>query len=213
MPECFVPQVLGAEQVVAAGPGHLEPLGGVAARQHVGLHAKLRDVERVDHVFGGHRQADVAPHRNVEFVDLARPRRVLELPHPLLADDVDVHRLARGARHVEVDLRAPAEHDQRQHRRDDGPRQFERHRRVDLRAHLARAAAPVADGEEQHQAGDDQDEEGADDDQEQEQQIHLAGGRRRAFREQLQTGHDGDPLSGKPTVRPPSGEPCGRAAR
>ena len=50
------------------------------------------------------------PDRHVQLVDLALAGHVLDLPHPVLADHVDLHRvLGRHARHGEEELRAPDE--------------------------------------------------------------------------------------------------------
>ena len=49
------------------------------------------------------------------------PSHVLQLPHPLLADDVDFHRARGRTGHVEEDLRAPDEHHHRDAERDERP--------------------------------------------------------------------------------------------
>ena len=86
--------VFGAEQMIGAGLGGVEPRDGVAAGQHVLLHAEGGDEEAVNHVLRGHDQLDVAADGNVQFVDLALAFGVLDLPHPLLGDDVDFGRVA-----------------------------------------------------------------------------------------------------------------------
>ena len=94
--------VLGAEDRVAAGLGGLEPGLGVAARKRVLLEPQRRDEEGVDDVARG----DEQPHRPARRARAARRRaraaRVGELPHPLLAPHVDVHRVLgrRLQRHV-----------------------------------------------------------------------------------------------------------------
>ena len=78
--------ILRAEQVIAPRHRGMKPSRGVAPRQHIGFDAEGGNEEAVNHVLRGHDHAHVAAHRNVQFVDLALPLRVLELPHPLLAD-------------------------------------------------------------------------------------------------------------------------------
>ena len=57
-----------------------------------------------------------AADRHVQLVDLALAVEVLELPHPLLADDVDVQRLVGRARHREEHAGAPDEDHHRDQR-------------------------------------------------------------------------------------------------
>ena len=74
--------------------------------------------------------------RDVQLVDLAHPVHVLDLPHPLLADDVDFGRADRRPGQVEEHLGAPDEHHHRDAERDDRPEQLQRQRPVDRRADL-----------------------------------------------------------------------------
>ena len=69
---------------------------GVAAGHRVLLDAERGHVEAVDHVLGGHGQLHRAADRHVQLVDLALAVEVLHLPHPLLADDVDLQRVVRA---------------------------------------------------------------------------------------------------------------------
>ena len=82
-----------------------------------------------------------AADRHVQLVDLALAVEVLELPHPLLADDVDVERLVGRARHREEDARAPDEDHHRDEERDDRPGDLEHQAAVDARADARRATA------------------------------------------------------------------------
>ncbi len=89
--------VLGAEDGIAAGRVGVEPGLGVAAGQRVLLEAQRRDVEGVDHVPRGEEQAHRPAGRDAEHVGGVGATRVGELPHPLLALNVDVHGpLGRG---------------------------------------------------------------------------------------------------------------------
>ena len=119
------PAILGAEQVIAADLRRLEPHRGIAARQHVLLHPERRDVEAVDHVLRGHRQLDRPAQRDVQLVDLGPPLGMLRVPHPLLADHVDLERVNGRVVHAVEEDRPPDEHDQPQQQRhadpDDSP--------------------------------------------------------------------------------------------
>src|ERR1700683_5166953 len=83
--------VLRAKKMVGADFGGLEPNCGVAARQDVLLDAEDRDKEVVNHVFGSHSELHRHAHWDMQFIDLARPFSVLQVPHPLLADDKNLH--------------------------------------------------------------------------------------------------------------------------
>src|SRR5258708_37833414 len=97
--------VLSAKKVITSGLRRFEPFGGVSAGNHVGLDAKRRHKDVVNDVFGGHDQTDLAAHGNVQFVDLALPRSMLELPHPLLADDINFDSIPGRTVLVKVNLR------------------------------------------------------------------------------------------------------------
>ena len=84
--------VLGTEEVVRAGLSRLEPDAGVPAGNDVLFHPEGRDEEIVNHVFGSHGQLDRAASRDVQLIDLAHTLRVLEVPHPLLANHKDFAR-------------------------------------------------------------------------------------------------------------------------
>ena len=69
------------------------------------------------------------PTGTCSVVDLALPFGMLELPHPLLADDVDRRGVVRGAIGVEVDVRPPDEHDHEDAQRRQRPEPFQQLRR------------------------------------------------------------------------------------
>ena len=81
--------MIGAD---AIGP---EPHRLVLAGQHVALDAEGRDEEVVDDVLRRHDQFDRRVDRDVQGVDLALAAGVLDLPHPLLGDDIDLQRVGR----------------------------------------------------------------------------------------------------------------------
>jgi hypothetical protein len=76
--------------VVFAGFGSLKPHCSVLAGHGILLHAEGWDVKAVNYVLGSDGDLDRASDGNVEFVDLSAAVRMLRLPHPLLADDVNI---------------------------------------------------------------------------------------------------------------------------
>ena len=89
------PAELSAEEMEDARLGRPEAGLDIPARQDVLLDAKGGHRERVDDVLRSHVEPHRLVHRHVKRVDLARAVRVLDLPHPLLGDNVDLHRVAR----------------------------------------------------------------------------------------------------------------------
>src|SRR5260370_13011120 len=101
------PAVLSAEEVVAARLGGLEPLRGVTAGNYVHLHAKGGDEKIVNHVFRGHGKPDGDIYGDVQLVDFALPFRMLQVPHPLLADDKNFDSSLVPARRAKKETRPP----------------------------------------------------------------------------------------------------------
>ncbi len=157
--------VFGAEQVIGARLGGAEPGDGVAAGEHVLLHAERGNEEAVDDVLRSHDEFDVAADGDVQFVDLALAFGVFELPHPLLGDDVDFGRIARRRAALEVDDRAPGEDHHEDAERNDRPGEFEGSGAFDLFGQnafaMAIARGEIDDGDEDqkgHQPGHDEQE-------------------------------------------------------
>jgi hypothetical protein len=99
--------IFGAEEMVTAGLGGLEPFTGVPARHDVDLGAKRGHEEIVNRVLGRHNQLNLATDGNMQLIDFTLSRSVLKLPHPLLADDVDFDRVLGRTIEVEIHLHAP----------------------------------------------------------------------------------------------------------
>ena len=156
------------------------------------LIAERRHEEVVDHVLGRHDQPDGTPDRHVQLVDLALPVQVLELPHPLLADDVDVHRLVGRPRHREEHAGAPDEDHHRDEERDDRPGQLEHQAAVNRGADARRRSSLEANCVKDDESGDEQREEHRDGDQEKVERVDAARHRRRGFGEERRAGpHQG----------------------
>src|SRR5581483_2846147 len=76
----------------------------------------------------------------MQLVDLALPFLVLDLPHPLFADDVDFSGVAGWSALVEVDDGAPAKDHHEDAQRDHRPGDFEDQRSFNLMGLAAMAA-------------------------------------------------------------------------
>ena len=170
----FRAAVLGAEEVVLAGLCRREPHRVVAAGNDVGLHAERGDEVAVEHILGAHDQLHGAPDGHVQLVDLALPVHVLHLPHPLLADDEDLHRARGRTVEIEEHLGAPHEHHHRDAERDERPEQLQRQRSMDRDADLVVAPASILHRENDDEDGDEQREECRDGDHEEVDGIDLA---------------------------------------
>jgi hypothetical protein len=138
----------------------------------------------VDHVLGSHDQFHRASDWNVQLVDFALALRVLRLPHPLLADDEDLHRARGRPVHIEENLGAPGEHHHRDAKRNERPQQLERQRTVNRGADLAVVAAAVLDRESNDQPGDQEREERRYRHHEEIDGVDLRGLRRRLLRKE-----------------------------
>ncbi len=182
--------VFRAEQVVFAGFGRLKPECGVARRQHVLLHPKCGDEEAVNHVLRGHHQPDRLTHRNMQRIDLALPVGILQLPHPLLGDDVNFTRIRRRLLDFEVEFRAPGEHSQKEDERYQRPCRFHFDIALDLLREFVLVLAVIAkspiDQQDRNRRGD----RAADGHQHPEEPVPLGGKGGCGIREQLERVHE-----------------------
>ncbi len=135
------------------------------------------------HVLRDQRELDRLVDRNVQRVDLVLAARMLGLPHPLLADDVDIHRVGRRRVHAEVDERAPDKHHQEESQRDDRPCRFQQRRAFDLHGHGV-ALLAVENREAGHEQNHDRQTDEADQDDEEIQRVHLRRNLRRLRRKE-----------------------------
>src|SRR6267378_6932171 len=100
--------ILLAEEVVAPGLGGTEPHRIVVAGNDVHLDAESGDGKVVNDVFAGQDELDVAADGDMEFIDFAQASGLLNLPHPLLSDHVDIERIHGSAAIVHINDSAPA---------------------------------------------------------------------------------------------------------
>src|SRR5262249_40046449 len=138
--------IFSAEQVIAPRCGRFEPDARVSTGHDVGLHAEGRYEDVVNHVLGRHDEFHRPAHWHVQLVDLSCAAEWLELPHPLLADDVHVFGVGWRRGHREEHAGAPKEDYERDEQRDDRPGDLERHPAVDLGADARRRTPPELHG-------------------------------------------------------------------
>jgi len=182
--------ILGAKESIFSGLRGLEPRVRVAARQHILFYAEGGHVEAVDHVLRGHLHPYGRALRHVQRVDLARAVRMLELPHPLLADGVDLHGASfRRLLDVEVADRRPREDADPQKRRNHHPGRLQQHVAGGRIGPIRPRTAPVADGKVQdgdnHASGKQQ----AQRDQHEVDQVDVGGYRRGLIRKEREVPH------------------------
>ena len=123
---------LSTQQVICAGFRRPKPQSRIAAGNDVLLYAELRHKKTVDHVLRSHDQLDISVNRNVQLIDLSLPFNVLDLPHPLLSDDIDFGGITRRRAHLEVDHRSPGKDHEKNAERNNRPCDFEDKRSFDL---------------------------------------------------------------------------------
>src|SRR3989442_15697086 len=109
--------VFGAEKVITSRFGRFEPFGRVFTRHHVSLDARGGHGHVVNHILGGHDQFDLLTNWNMQLIDFALTSRMLKLPHPLLADNINFQSVLWWTILGEVNLRSPSED---AHRNDQG---------------------------------------------------------------------------------------------
>src|SRR4029079_13240280 len=107
-----------------------------------------RNEDVVNHVFGGHDQFDLAAHRDVQLVDLTLTRRVLELPHPLLADHINFQSVLGWSRFGEVNLGPPDKYGHRDQQWDHRPERFQFRRAFDRPRNFKSVAAAITNHKE-----------------------------------------------------------------
>ena len=112
--------------------------------------------ERVDDVLRGHVEPDRLVNRGVQHVDLARAVGMLDLPHPLLRDNVDLHRSGRRKKLIDLVGARPPEQHQEGEQRGGRPADLEfvldeRRQRAARRGR----AATIADGEDDDEREDE----------------------------------------------------------
>ena len=124
--------VLRAEKMILARLARLEPDARIAARQNVHMDPEGRDKEAVNDVLGSHHKLKGLADRYVQFVDLALTLGVLDLPHPLLSDDINFGSVLGRSAFLEIDQSSPAKDHHKNEEMNCAPCNFQRSRALDL---------------------------------------------------------------------------------
>ena len=152
------PAELSAEEVEDARLGRPKAGLDIPPWQDVLLDAKGRHRERMDDVLRSHIEPHRLVHRHVKRVDLSRAVRVLDLPHPLLGDNVDLHRVAWRQKLRHFVRPGPPKQHQESEQSGAGPSDLEF--MLDERRQgsaLGGRAAPIADRENDNEGEDEKD--------------------------------------------------------
>src|SRR5262252_7114742 len=94
--------IFRAEEMVRANPRSVEPDMCIASWNYILLHAKRRHEEAVNDILRRQCQLYIATKWDMQFVNLSLTGRMLRLPHPLFADNLDIKPVAWRLRDVEV---------------------------------------------------------------------------------------------------------------
>src|SRR6185437_3026323 len=127
--------------------GGLEPDACVAAGENVFLDAKCRNKKIVNDVFGGHREFNRDMEWHMKLIDFARAVRVLQLPHPLLADDEDFSGIRGRTGIAEEEAAGPEKNEGTDGGGNKRPGEFQRDGGFDFLGNLVVGAAAVLDHE------------------------------------------------------------------
>src|SRR5579875_1949687 len=102
-----------------------KPDGSVTAWNDLTFDAEGRNGKAVKDVLRDHGELHRTVDGYVQRINLMLATRVFGLPHPLLANDVDVHGVGGRVIDAEVQERTPYECNQEEAQRDDGPGGFQ----------------------------------------------------------------------------------------
>src|SRR5439155_18838633 len=160
----------------------------VLAGNHVGLDAERGNKDVVNHIFRSHDQFDLAADGDVQFINLALAGRMLKLPHPQFADDVNFQGILCGSILCKIDLSAPQEDRRRDAQRDYRPQCFKLDRAFDGARNFKLVATPITNDKENYETGNQQCEEKCDARQIEIQSINIARQSRSAFRYEWKPG-------------------------
>src|SRR5579875_494534 len=94
------------------------------------------------------------PDRNMQSINLSRAFRMLEFPHPLLSNYIDMNRVHGSPTLADKEIHAPDEDDDHNDNRDNCPRELQRDVAVNLLRNFVGSTAPILDGKNQQQKKD-----------------------------------------------------------
>src|SRR5262245_13097191 len=144
------------EEMIGPYLVRVEPSRSIRSRHHISCEAKWRKVRALAALCRRHGQRDSPVQGKMKFINFALTSGMLQLPHPLFADDINLHGIVRRARDREVDTRPPDKHYHHQNERDRRPERFKFCRTRDRLWQLDLRAPTVLDCKENHQASYEQ---------------------------------------------------------
>ena len=170
--------ILSTEQVIFARAGRLEPFRHKTSGHDILLDAKRWNEKIMDHILRRQDQLHRPADRDVQLIDFAHPAFVIDLPHPLLADDVNLQRVFRRTFHVGVDSRPPEIHHHHQNERNDRPGRLQHVMLGNSRRNLIVGSPAIANREVDNRDENQEDKKAGDAQlKEKECRINLLGGR------------------------------------
>src|SRR6202162_4804897 len=167
--------ILGAEEMILANFGGPEPKGIVTSGHNVYFRAEGRDVKIVDDIFAAHDELDVPIDRNMQLINFLAAVGLLQSPHPLLADDIDVQGVGGRGAEIDIDERAPGKNDHGDRGGDQGPADFQEQIDMHVVANFTRSFAAVFVHREDAKCRDQHDEKEAGEHDERKQRVDIAG--------------------------------------
>ena len=191
----IVAAVFGAEKVVEAFFGCVEPHVVVAAWNHVTLRPERGDVEAVKDVVGPHDHLDIAidwKHQQRQLFDggvfhgdhfVFPPVFILECPLPFLGRHIHVDGTLGNPRHVEISHGSFPEDPYNYNGRNHGPSDFDRRVVKGLGGAPIPWSFPVHPHEVSHRDHDRDEKYDANPEDDRKKEVHLWCKRRSAFRE------------------------------
>ena len=79
----------------------------------------------MDHILRSHHELNGPAGRNMKRIDFFLAAPMLDLPHPLLSDDIDLKRIRGGLKESNVEIRTPEKEAKKHQKRREGPGDFE----------------------------------------------------------------------------------------
>ena len=130
----------------------------------------------------------------MQLVDLPLSVGVLDLPHPLLSDDVDLERIGRRPVHREEEVGPPEEKREGDEERNHRPGDFELQRALDSAGELRLRPPPILDREVDDRERDQRREEEADEEQVEVEMVDVRRHRGGLFRKEREGLSHASPL-------------------
>src|SRR5580704_11343189 len=167
--------ILRAKEMILANFGGPEPQRVVTPGYNVHFRAEGGHVEIVDDIFAAHDELDVPIDRNMQLINFLAAVGLLQSPHPLLADDIDVQGVSGRSAEIDIDERAPGKNDHGDRGGDQGPADFQEQIAMHVVANFTRSLAAVLVHREDAKCRHQHDEKETGQNDEEKQRVDIAG--------------------------------------